>query len=149
MEAGKDYIGVGVGAVVLDSQGQLFLAQRGPAARNEVGAWEFPGGAVAYGERLEDAIQRELIEEFGMIVEVVGQLAAFDHILPAEHQHWVSITYLAMHSDGRPYVREPEKCSELGWFAADDLPTPLSEITFANVERLKVMPNCRTLFKAS
>ncbi|MBK9092766.1 MAG: hypothetical protein IPM84_08305 [Anaerolineae bacterium] len=32
MRRGVDYIGVGVGAVILDDTGRLFLALRGPAA---------------------------------------------------------------------------------------------------------------------
>ena len=32
--------------VLVDGQGRVFLAQRGPQAKNERGLWEFPGGAV-------------------------------------------------------------------------------------------------------
>ena len=39
---GTDYIGVGVGAIVVNDAGELFLSQRGEAATNERGAWEFP-----------------------------------------------------------------------------------------------------------
>lgn len=137
MEPGRDYIGVGVGAVVSDVRGRLFLARRGPAARNEAGTWEFPGGMVAYGELLEHAVRREFAEEYGITIEVTGQLGAFDHVMPGERQHWVSITYLARHSGGEPTIREPAKCSEIGWFAADALPTPLSVITLANLQKLR------------
>jgi hypothetical protein len=41
-----------VGAIVSDARSRLFLAQRGPAARNEAETWEFPGAVVAYGELL-------------------------------------------------------------------------------------------------
>ena len=53
MKRGVDYIGVGVGAIIVDEQGRLFLARRGPKANNERGLWEFPGGSVELGERLE------------------------------------------------------------------------------------------------
>lgn len=137
MEPGRDYIGVGVGAVVSDVSGRFFLALRGPAARNEAGTWEFPGGTVAYGELLKDAVRREFTEEYGMTIEVTGQLGAFDHVLVGERQHWVSITYLARHSGGEPSIREPDKCSKIGWFAPDALPAPLSVITLANLRRLR------------
>jgi ADP-ribose pyrophosphatase YjhB (NUDIX family) len=65
-------------------------------------------------------------------------LGAFDHILPAEHQHWVSITYLARHLSGEPSIREPDKCSEVGWFAYDFLPASLSAITTANLTQLRL-----------
>ena len=122
--------------MVSDAKNRLFLARRGPASRNEIGTWEFPGGEVLYGELLEDAIRREFAEEYGMSIEVTGQLGAFDHILPSEHEHWVSVTFLARYSGGEPSIREPDKCSEIGWFAPDALPAPLSVITLANVRRL-------------
>ncbi len=138
MRPGKDYIGIGVGAVVSGARNRLFLARRGPAARNETGTWEFPGGEVRYGERLEDAIRREFAEEYGMRIEITGQLGAFDHLLPGEGEgeHWVSVTYLARHSGGEPVIREPLKCSEIGWFPLDALPAPVSVITRSNVRRL-------------
>ena len=137
-EPGKDYIGVGVGAVVWDTRGRVFLAKRGPGARNEPGTWEFPGGTVLYGELLEDAVCREFVEEYGITIEVTSQLGAFDHILfgAREHEHWVSVTYLAQYSGGEPRIREPSKCSEIGWFVPGALPSPLSAITSANVGRL-------------
>ena len=137
MKMGENCIGVGVGAVVRNAEGRVFLAQRGPNARNERGFWEFPGGEVAYGEMLEDAIRREISEEYGISIEVTEQLGAFDHILAAEGQHWVSVTYLARLVGGKPSIREPGKCSQIDWFGLDALPEPLSDITVANLRRLR------------
>jgi 8-oxo-dGTP diphosphatase len=134
---GRDHIGVGVGAMVADRAGRFFLAQRGLATRNEAGTWEFPGGRVHFGERMENSIVREFQEEYGIRIELFGQLAAFDHILPAEAQHWVSVTYLARLAAGTPAILEPAKCAEIGWFALDALPSPLSQITLDNVEKYR------------
>src|SRR6187200_305733 len=102
MIPGRDYIGVGVGALVFNAAGQVFLAQRGPAARNERGAWEFPGGQVDFGETLVAAIIREFAEEYGMTIEVFDLLGVPDHLIPAEGQHWISPTFLARHVAGEP-----------------------------------------------
>lgn len=72
-----------------------------------------------------------------MTIEVTSQLGAFDHILRSEGQHWVSITYVARHTGGEPSIRKPGKCSEIGWFAPDALPTPLSKITSSNLLQLR------------
>jgi ADP-ribose pyrophosphatase YjhB (NUDIX family) len=130
---------VGVGAAISDDDSRIFLARRGPAARNEVGMWEFPGGLVGYGELLEHAVLREFFEEYGMVIEITRQLGAFDHILIGETQHWVSVLYRGRHVGGKPVIREPEKCSEIGWFRAGDLPQPLSQITRDSLHRLR---NC-------
>ena len=135
---GFDVIGVGVGAMIFNEAGEVFLSQRGPLAKNERGTWEFPGGGVDYGERLEDAIQREIMEEYGMVIEITALLSVDDHILPAEGQHWVSPTYLARHISGEPRILEPGKCSAIGWFAIDAVTyAPLSIISAANVKSYK------------
>lgn len=129
MKPGRDYVGIGVGAMVFDSEGRVFLAQRGPRAGNERGTWEFPGGKVSFGERLADAVTREFAEEYGMAIEVTELLGVNDHILTEEQEHWVSPTYLAHHVSGEPRILEPEKCTAIGWFALSSLPTPLSQVT--------------------
>ena len=131
--AGRDYIGIGVGAMVFDGEGRVFLARRGPDARNEVDTWEFPGGQVAFGERLADAVHREIREEYGIEIEIRRLLGVFDHILVDERQHWISATYIARHVGGVPEIREPGKCVEIGWFRLDALPGNLSQISRDNV----------------
>lgn len=133
MHAGHDYIGVGVGALVFNEADEVFLSQRGPKAKNERGCWEFPGGSVEFGETLQDAIQREVMEEHGLTIEITGLLGVVDHILPDEGQHWVSTTFLARHVSGDPRIIEPEKCTALGWFRMDALPAPLSEASIQDV----------------
>ena len=134
MQRGIDYIGVGVGAVIVNGAGRLFLARRGPLAKNERGLWEFPGGAVEFGERLADALCREIREEYGIEIAVGELLDVADHILPAEGQHWVSPSYLCRIVGGTPSICEPGKCSAIAWFAPDDLPAELTEVTRVNLE---------------
>ena len=141
MKPGRDYIGVGVGAVVFNAAGEVFLSLRGAGSTNEAGTWEFPGGKVDFGETLEDAITREFLEEYGMHIELTGLLTVADHILPEEGQHWVSPTYLARHVSGEPQVLEPGKCTGIGWFQLDGLPEPLSEVTRSDLLALKALPN--------
>jgi 8-oxo-dGTP diphosphatase len=124
---GRDFVGVGVGALVFGADSLVFLGRRGPGARNEVGRWEFPGGTVRFGETLAAAVVREFREEFGMTVEVTAPLGVADHILPAEGQHWVSASFTAEHVGGEPVIRERDKCTQIGWFALDALPADLSE----------------------
>lgn len=135
MKRGSDYIGVGVGALITDAQGRLFLAQRGLQAQNERGLWELPGGSVEFGETLADALRREIYEEFGITIAVGELLDVVDHLLPEEGQHWVSPTFLCTIVTGEPVIQEPEKCSAIGWFYPHTLPTPLTQITQKNIAR--------------
>lgn len=137
MRQGMDFIGVGVGAIIVDAQGRLFLARRGDKARNERGLWEFPGGSVEFGETLAHALAREMQEEFGITIQVGPLLDVVDHILPDEGQHWVSPTYVCKIVAGVPRIIEPEKCSQIGWFEPDSVPEQLTVISRSNLEHYK------------
>jgi 8-oxo-dGTP diphosphatase len=145
MIAGRDYIGVGVGAMVFNRDGRVFLSQRGPRAKNERGCWEFPGGSVEWGEPLTAAIKREFKEEYELEIEVVELLAVFDHILGEERQHWVSPTFIARYVAGTPRILEPDKCAAIGWFELSTLPEPLSQVSIndARVYLSKYSPSRR------
>ncbi len=147
MKRGVDYIGVGVGAILVDSQGRLFLSLRGPQAKNERGLWEFPGGSVELGERLAEALQREMREEYGIEIRVGDLLDVVDHILPEEGQHWVSPTFVCRITSGTPEILEPDKCAEIGWFHPDEVPHDLTQITRINYEhylqRLRSTPSSK------
>ncbi len=134
MKRGIDYIGVGVGAVIVNDRGQLFLSRRGPLSRNERGLWEFPGGSVEFGEKIADALKREIFEEFGVLVEVGTLLDVSDHILPDEGQHWVSPTFICRIISGTPVIKETGKCSEIGWFDLKRIPKDLTVISKENLD---------------
>lgn len=134
MKRGIDYIGVGVGAVIVNDRGQLFLSRRGPLSRNERGLWEFPGGSVEFGEKIADALRREIFEEFGVLIEVDALLDVSDHILPDEGQHWVSPTFICRIISGTPVIQEPGKCSDIGWFDLDQIPNDLTVISKENLD---------------
>jgi len=134
MKRGIDYIGVGVGAIIVDDTGRLFLARRGPQAKNERGLWEFPGGSVEFGEKLAQALQREMREEYGVEIAVGELLDVVDHILLEEGQHWVSPAFICKITSGEPSIREPGKCTEIGWFHPDEMPDEsLTQVTRANL----------------
>jgi len=135
MKKGIDYIGVGVGAVILGQDNRVFLAKRGAEARNERHRWEFPGGSVEFNERLEDALVREVREEYGFEVVVERLLDVVNHIIPDEHQHWVSPTFLCRYQSGTPSIREPHKCEQIGWFELDRIPE--SDLTIASKNSLE------------
>ncbi len=134
LRRGFEYIGVGVGALIVDDQGRVFLSRRGPKAKNERGLWEFPGGSVEFGETLADALRREMREEYGIEIQVGELLDVVDHILPLEGQHWISPTFICVIISGEPRILEPDKCAEIGWFLPDQMPEALTVITCTNWE---------------
>src|SRR3989344_1294781 len=130
MKKGVDYIGVAVGAMIFNEKGGLFLSKRSQNCKNEKGCWEVPGGNVRFGEKLADAAKREMMEEYGVEIEILTQFPAADHIIQDEKQHWVPTTFLAKIPHGQtPEIKEKDKCDAIGFFPLDHLPSPLSLIT--------------------
>ncbi len=95
MKPGIDYIGVGVGVVLFDHTKKIFLMRRGPKSFNEGGAWALPGGKVDFNETLIQAAIRETKEEFGIDIQITKHLTTYDHIIPDEHQHWITNIFVA------------------------------------------------------
>jgi mutator protein MutT len=136
MKKGIDFIGVGVGAIIFNNEGKVFVAQRGSNARNEAGRWDFPGGSVEFGETCEDAVVRELKEEFEIDIEVIELLEVVNHIIPEEQQHWVSPSFIARHIGGNPKIIEPDKCLEFRWMRLSEInPDELSKASKSNYHR--------------
>jgi len=129
---GRDHVGVGVGAIVIDG-GRVLLLKR--KKEPEAGLWGIQGGAVEFGETIDQAVERELKEELGIECEIVRLLGVTDHIVPEEGVHWVSPVFLAKITSGTPKNAEPEKHSEMRWFDLDNLPEEVT-LTTKNAVRL-------------
>lgn len=136
MIKGKDYIGVGCGAMIFNDEGKVFLSKRGKNVRNEVGKWDFPGGGVKFGEKCEDAVRREVKEEHDIDIEVTEFLEVVNHIIQEENQHWVSPSYVAKLISGEAKIMEPDKCDEIKWVKLSEIdPKTLSSASRSNFDK--------------
>jgi 8-oxo-dGTP diphosphatase len=124
-----------VGAVIVDVNGAILCALRGPG-RALAGHWEFPGGKIAEGESAEEALVREIQEELGCTITVGDMVADHVHAYPA-----VEIrlrTYWSRLTTGMPVATEhvelrwvkPALLEALKWAPAD----------VPSVEVLKINP---------
>lgn len=68
-------------AVIRDGAGRILLTQRAQGTHLG-GLWEFPGGKVERGEKLQQALQRELHEELGIAVLEATPLITVSHRYP-------------------------------------------------------------------
>jgi ADP-ribose pyrophosphatase len=129
MKKGTDYIGIGCGALIINDNNEVLLLKRTQKTRNEADFWSKPGGGVEFGEKVEDAVKREIKEELGVDIELIKFLGFTDHIIKSENQHWVAFNYLAKIISGTVQNLEPEKAEEIKWFKLDSLPENLSQTT--------------------
>lgn len=66
-----------VGALgVIQKNGKVLMGLRHDPERPDLnGKWEFPGGGVEFEERPEEAVVREVKEEVGIKVKVIGPVS--------------------------------------------------------------------------
>lgn len=138
MIAGVDYIGVSVGAVIINDKNEILLLKRSQNAKNEKGKWEAPGGAVDFWEKRDAAVKREMKEELGVDVEILDILQVVDEMLPVDKQHWVGTSYLVkIKGNKKPKIMEPKKHDDMGWYSLDSLPSPISWVTDSDIKCYK------------
>ncbi len=120
----KEYPGhprVGVGAIVIKDDAVL-LVKRG--ANPGKGMWAIPGGNLELGETLQDAAQREIMEETG--IEIKAKLPphiTFDLINRDEEErirfHYVIVDLIADYVSGEP--KGADDALEARWVRIKDL----------------------------
>lgn len=116
-----DFIGVRAGAVIINNDGKFFLAKKGPGARDDIGKWEFPGGAIRFFETREDGAKRNILEKYGVEVSIESTLCIYDVIDRKNKDHWISTTFLCNYRKEIPVINDKRKCEEIGWFSLEEI----------------------------
>ena len=113
--------GVGVGVMRIDHGDRILLGKR--RGSHGVSTYGWCGGHVHFGETLEEAAAREVLEETGIAVGrleflCVSNLIAYD-------KHYLDIEFVCHDFDGDPRVTEPDRVERWDWYGRDSLPSPL------------------------
>jgi 8-oxo-dGTP diphosphatase len=112
---------IGVGAVIVNG-GQVLLVRR--ATEPLKGDWSVPGGMLELGEKLQDGVRREALEETGLVVEIGEVLDVFDSIFTDDQgrteYHYVLIDYLCRRISGE--ATAGTDVSDVKWVSENDLP---------------------------
>lgn len=77
--------GLALRAVIRDDAGRCLLVRRSAANKGNVGCWEWPGGKADPGEAFDAALRREVREETGLEIELLGVAGAFGFDLGQTH----------------------------------------------------------------
>lgn len=111
---------LGVGALIYDGD-RVLLVERGKPPLE--GHWSLPGGGVESGERLEDAVVREVFEETGLEVTADSVATVFERIMPDESSrceyHYVLIDFYCTIKGGE--LRPGDDSRDAHWFPVDTL----------------------------
>ena len=102
-------------AVICNDQGQILIDRR-PSEGLLGGLWEFPGGKIEPGETVQECIQREILEELGIEIEVGEHLITLDHVY--SHFQVTLNVYYCRYLDGKP---QPLGCEEIRWVSLSEI----------------------------
>jgi 8-oxo-dGTP diphosphatase len=109
---------IGIGAVVIHDN-QILLVKRANPPKQ--GLWCIPGGKVEFGETLQQAAEREIKEETGVVIKATTPVYVFD-LIEDEKRHYVIIDLLADYVSGAP--KAGDDADDAKWFSLQDIDLP-------------------------
>jgi 8-oxo-dGTP diphosphatase len=120
---------VAVGAIVV-RDGRVLLVRRGQPPSE--GLWAIPGGRVELGESLQEAAEREIMEETGLTIRARHPVHTFDVILRdgdgRVRFHYVIVDLLADYVSGE--LRPGDDAYEVRWVTPGELEElPINQTT--------------------
>ncbi|MDM8544048.1 NUDIX hydrolase [Desulfococcaceae bacterium HSG9] len=115
---------VAVGAVVF-KQNKVLLVKRGkPPSQNE---WAIPGGSVELGETLQQAAEREIYEETGIVIRAQEPIFVFDMVQKDESDkirfHYIIIDLIAEYKSGK--LLPGDDALDARWFTENEIKNPI------------------------
>ena len=114
----RPYVGVGV---VVFKGDDVLLAQRGKKPR--MSSWSVPGGAQELGETVEDAAHREIHEETGIEIELLGLVEVVNSINRDDDErvqfHYALIDFVAEWKSGE--VVAGDDAADARWVSMEEI----------------------------
>src|ERR1700761_3755780 len=110
---------VAVGAIVW-KEDRFLLIRRGQPPRKD--GWSIPGGRQEAGETVHEAVHREIREEAGIEIEIIGVAAVVDLIDRDEQDikhHYTVIDMLAEWRSGE--ARAGDDATDVAWVGLDEI----------------------------
>ncbi|RLB79525.1 MAG: NUDIX hydrolase [Deltaproteobacteria bacterium] len=113
---------VAVGAVVFNEDKVLLVLRGKPPAENR---WSIPGGSVKLGETLQEAAEREIMEETGLTIQAGDPVYTFDIIKRDQKGkilfHYVIVDLEANYVSGK--LIPGDDATDVCWASSRDVKT--------------------------
>lgn len=110
-------IRIGTASIIEDDDGRILLTKRNKEPLR--GYWVLPGGGIKFGERIEDALKREIKEETGLNIDIRDFITHYEIINKKSKVHRIIFYYKSKSKGG---VGKPsDDTSELKWIYPKDV----------------------------
>lgn len=111
---------LGVKAFIRNTDGDVLLLYKNPVAMGKVSLpnhWDLPGGRVHQGERIEQALKREMKEEMGVARVRVGRFvtAAISRLFHRKDNVGLILFIYECSLPDRIVIRLDEEHTQFGW----------------------------------
>lgn len=127
MKKGVDYTGVCVVYFCHDGNGNLLMNKRSVNSRDEQGLWDIGGGALEFGNTIDDTIRNEIREEY--CSEILNyEFLGFRDVHRENggmRTHWVALDFKVLIDRNKVKNGEPHKFDEIKWVKFNELPKEL------------------------
>src|SRR6185312_5917602 len=105
-------------AFIIERDGDILMLRRSPTKDFAPGRWETGSGRVESGEHPEQAVHREVREETGMQVDIMGPVATFHFFRGEAREELIGITFWCRYRSGE-LVRSEEHDQAI-WVSPDE-----------------------------
>jgi len=124
MRKGVDHTGVTVVYFCRDSAGNVAMQKRNRYARDEHDRWDIGSGAIEFGQTAEEAVVREVKEEYGADVQDMAFLGYRDvrRRDGNTRTHWIALDFTVHVDPAQVTNNEPDKFDEVRWFPVTAMP---------------------------
>ena len=105
------------------------------------GKWALPGGFVDIDEELEDAIERELAEETGLVDVPLQQMHTFGKCGRDPRGRQITVAFMGIATKGKNKIKAGDDAAKAQWFDIEKLPADLAfdhnEVAEFSIKKLK------------
>lgn len=120
--------------VLLLRDDQVLLARRRDRNPEFDARWHLPSGKLDADESVLAAAAREAAEEVGVLIDPSDLRCVHTvHVSGSGPEPRLGLFFATDRWIGEPTNREPDKCSALGWFRLDNLPSEIIEYPAAGI----------------
>lgn len=119
-------------AGILEEDNKILLIEH---TKNDRSYWLLPGGGVDWGESIEEAVEREFLEETSLKVKIEEFLFISETLAPDKSKHVINLYFKVKRVSGEISLGEEAILSDLRFFSLEE------------IEKIKIYPNINDILK--